>query len=97
MVTAVTLAHLFRVNKAITLLACNISFPPLAPPIVYGGVVLGHWMLTGERLQLTWAQFSATFMHYFWEWVLGSFVLAFASGLVGYGVTYVIARLVKRR
>lgn len=97
MVTAATLAHLFRVNKAITLLACNISFPPLAPPIVYGGVVLGHWLLTGQRLQLSWDEFHATFRQYIWQWVLGSFVLAFAAGLVGSGVTYVIARLVKRR
>jgi uncharacterized protein (DUF2062 family) len=97
MATAITLAHLLRVNKAITLLACNISFPPFAPPIFYAGIVLGHWLLTGQRLTMTWAEFSGTFMKYFWDWVLGSFVLSFLAGATGFVVTYGIARVVKRR
>jgi uncharacterized protein (DUF2062 family) len=98
MLATATLAHLWRLNKAIALLASNVSMPALTPFIVYGGLVLGHWLLTGQRLELgphdiTWAH---TF-EYFWSWFFGSVVLAVIVAALGTIVTYGVARLVKRK
>jgi len=56
-----------RLNKAITLLASNISIPPLAPFIYCFGLVFGHWIFTGERLEITprhmtWAHATRIFL-----------------------------------
>jgi len=48
MAVAATVAHWLRLNKAITLLASNISIPPVAPLIIGVAFILGHWMFTGE-------------------------------------------------
>ncbi|SFE14650.1 Glycosyltransferase involved in cell wall bisynthesis [Chitinophaga sp. CF118] len=42
LLTAVALATLFRLNKALVLLACNISFPPLIPFFIYASFVTGR-------------------------------------------------------
>jgi uncharacterized protein (DUF2062 family) len=98
MIAAATLAHLLRLNKAITLLASNISMPPLAPFIVYGGVQIGSWLTTGKRLHLTARDMTlAHAFEYFGIWFLGSVVQAVVVGLAGLVITYIIARLVRRR
>ena len=51
-VLALTLAHRLRLNLAITLLACNISLPPMVPFLLYAGTAVGHWLFTGELLSI---------------------------------------------
>lgn len=98
MVAAATLAHLLRLNKAIALLASNISMPPLAPFIVYGGLVLGHWLLSGQRLELGPHDMTlARAFEYFGTWFFGSVVLAVIVAALGMVVTYGVAWLVKRK
>jgi uncharacterized protein (DUF2062 family) len=96
MLVAAALAHWLRLNKAIALLASNISIPPIAPFILYGGLALGHWMFTGQQLvfsreMLTWERL----VQHGYEWFLGSFALALGAALVGITLTYLIARLVR--
>lgn len=95
-VTALLLAHLFALPKAIAAAASGISIPVLIPGIVYGSLVLGRWLL-GQRpadggigsLQLEHADFAA--------WVVGSFVLAaVVAGIAGSSV-FVLARAQQRR
>ncbi len=98
MVIAAAVAHRLRLNKAITLLASNISIPPLAPFIYCFGLVVGHWIHTGERLetspsQMTWAHAR----EYFWEWIFGCVALAVAVALAGTILTYVVARIWRGR
>ncbi|MCG3147536.1 MAG: Undecaprenyl-phosphate 4-deoxy-4-formamido-L-arabinose transferase [Verrucomicrobiae bacterium] len=98
MVAAVALAHWFKINKAITLLASNVSLPPFMPLILYADLLLGHWLLTGEQFELgtrpiTWELAR----QFFGTWLLGSAVLAVTASLAGIAVTYGIARCFKRR
>ena len=51
-VLALTLAHRLRLNLAITLLACNISLPPMVPFLLYAETAVGHWLFTGELLTI---------------------------------------------
>jgi uncharacterized protein (DUF2062 family) len=97
MLLAATLAHWLRLNKAIALLACNISIPPVAPFIIYGATVLGHWLFTGKVLAISPAQFRAHAGEFLWQWFIGSFVLATAVAAIGIFTTYFAARWWRRK
>ncbi len=98
MIAAAAVAHRCRLNKAITLLASNISAPPLAPFVVYGGLVLGHWLFTGKVMHLAPDQVSmANVRAYFGQWFVGSVALAFLAAIAGTLITYAGARLVRRK
>ena len=98
MLAAAGLAHLFRLNKAITLLASNISIPPVAPFILYGGLALGHWLFTGQGLSFSAEQMTkARALEYVGHWFVGSFVLGALVAAAGTLTTYVLARLLRQR
>jgi uncharacterized protein (DUF2062 family) len=98
LITAATLAHLMRLNKAITLLASNISIPPMMPLVLWGGLALGHYLFTGRALDFSVEQMTKErALAYVWQWVVGSFVLAILMGILGTVVTYVVARAWQRK
>jgi uncharacterized protein (DUF2062 family) len=98
MAAAAAVAHFLRLNKAITLVASNISIPPVAPVIAGLGFILGHWMFTGELLALSWPQITrATFSLIFVQFLVGSFALALIVAALGATSTYVLARLFRRK
>jgi hypothetical protein len=97
MLAAAAFAHWLRLNKAIALLASNVSIPPLIPFIIYGALMLGHWMFTGQTLEFSPRQITAARLAaYFWQWVAGSLTLAAAVAMFGTMITYAIARLVRK-
>ena len=94
MVVAAAVAHRLRLNMAIALLASNISIPPIAPFIHVGALLLGHWIFTGDvleisRSQMTWAHAR----EYFWHWLFGCMVLAVVVAALGMILTYAAARI----
>lgn len=98
MIAAAAVAHRCRLNKAITLLASNISAPPLAPFVVYGGLVLGHWLFTGKVMHITPDQVNmANVREYFGQWFVGSVALAVLAAAAGTLLTYAGARLVRKK
>ena len=98
MISTLALAHRLRLNKMIALLASNISIPPVIPFILYGELVLGHRVCTGGTLEFSRKEISrALVLQYFWQWCIGSLILAIALGLIGIITTYGVARLVRRK
>jgi uncharacterized protein (DUF2062 family) len=98
MLAAGTLAHLLRLNKAITLLASNISIPPIMPFILYGGLALGHWLFTGHGLNFSTQQITRSLaLQYLEQWCVGSLVLGAAVAAMGIVTTYSVARLFRQR
>jgi uncharacterized protein (DUF2062 family) len=98
MLAAGALAHMFRLNKAITLLASNISIPPFAPFILYGGLALGHWMFTGQPLDLSPQLMTrAKVLQYIGQWCVGSVALGAVVASMGTITTYGVARLVRQK
>ena len=94
------IAHRLRLNKAVAALASNISIPPMMPFIFFGALTLGHRLMTGEWFafeKMSRADWWATAKAHALEWVLGSFVLAIIVSVLGMLVTYVIARLVRKK
>src|SRR6266446_989639 len=97
MMAAATAAHFLRLNKAITLLASNISIPPMMPFILYGALALGDWLFTGQRLELSLDQMTkAKALNYLSQWAVGSVVLGAIVAAVGTALTYTVAMLVRK-
>jgi uncharacterized protein (DUF2062 family) len=91
-------AHQLRLNKATLLLASHISIPPVVPFILYGSMALGHWLFTGQSLDIFPHQITKGLtLEHFVEWIVGSVVLGVIVGLVGTIATYFVARLVRRK
>jgi len=98
MILAGTVAHWLRLNKAITLLASNISIPPMMPFILYGALALGHWLFAGQPLDLSPHQMTKSrALEYLGQWVVGSLALGAILGALGIIITYGTARLVGKK
>lgn len=97
MIAAAALAHWLRLNKTITLLASNISIPPIAPFVLYGGLVLGHWLFTGQMLNIDLHVITITIaLKYLGQWFIGSIVLGILVASIGMTLTYAVAKVVRR-
>lgn len=98
MATVAVVAHRLRLNKAIALVASNVSIPPVAPFIIGFGLILGHWMVTGERLSFPppLPNTSRAF-DYLLQLVVGSVVLGVLVAVPGTIIAYVAAKLFRRR
>lgn len=95
---AITLSFLFRLNKALVIIAANISIPPIIPVILFLSHRAGsYWM--GEKAQ--WISFSTeiTFelvQNNFVQYVLGAVTLAILAGIFFTGITYAGLKLFTR-
>jgi uncharacterized protein (DUF2062 family) len=94
---AALLAHKLRLNKAIAVTASNISFPLAAPFILAGGLILGHWLRTGQFVEFAPETVARQIPLYLWDWIAGSVVLAALVAVLGGWATYFIARVVMSR
>lgn len=98
LVIALVVAHRLGLNKAITAVASNISIPPMIPIIIFGSLMLGHWLFTGEVIALSLKEITrAHAAKYFWEWLAGSMALAVIVSITGIIVFYAVAKLTHRR
>lgn len=96
----IVLSHLLGLSKTIAVVASNISFPLTIPPILYGSLVLGRLALgyedLGDETQVAhWPSLEVSTAD-FWPWVLGSFLLAAITAVVGSITTYVLIKSFKR-
>ncbi|MEP6662049.1 MAG: DUF2062 domain-containing protein [Verrucomicrobiota bacterium] len=100
MIVAATIAHWLRLNKPITLLASNISIPPMMPFILFGALALGHWIFTGRPLDLHFSAHQMTrarALEFLWQWLVGSFVLGIILAAIGTITTYALARFMQKK
>lgn len=88
MMIAFLLAHLLKLNKVITLVASNISIPPMIPFILFGSYATGAWLL-GRTLNFSLDNISLEFvMDSLFQYVLGSIVFAVVCALLAGVVCY---------
>ena len=90
MIVAAFLAHLFKLNKALVLVASNISIPPMIPFIIYLSFVLGRFFVANPvylsfNKNLTLESAKIGFLQY----VYGSIPLALFAGLFTALLTFV--------
>ena len=90
MICAFTLAHLFRLNKVITLVSANISLPPLIPFIIFGGYWTGCKML-GQPVAVAFDQISLSSVgNMLLQYVLGSIVFGLALAALCWAVSILL-------
>ena len=95
---AIALSFILRLNKALVIIAANISIPPMIPLILYLSHFTGRfWM--GEQAQyisfskeITVDVVKSNIVQY----VLGATTLAAVAGLFFGGMTYLGLKLFKR-
>lgn len=95
---AITLAVIFRLHKPLTVLASNISIPPMIPVVVYASLGMGTVLLEGKWAVTMPEQFTrAALMADMYRYVSGSIALAIVAGLLFGLLTWMLALLFSRK
>lgn len=90
MAIALALAAIFKLNKALTLIASNISIPPMIPFIVFFSFLFGRIWMSGRSVSLIFSKditMEAVKLN-IQQYIYGSITLAVVAGLIAFGVTY---------
>lgn len=96
MLIAISLAFLFRLNKALVIIASNISVPPMIPVVLFLSHLTGKlWM--GEEAQsisfsdeITLDLIHNNFVQYIWGAITLALVVAVFFGCLTYGLLKLI-------
>jgi glycosyltransferase involved in cell wall biosynthesis len=93
MLIAFALAHYFRLNKAIVLIASNISIPPMIPFLIFcsyytGSILLNTPIIPDFDSFHTLEQIKESLLTY----IVGSTVFATLAGCVSFGISYIVLK-----
>jgi glycosyltransferase involved in cell wall biosynthesis len=97
LIVAISLSILYKLNKALVILAANISIPPLIPLILY----VSHWtgkIWMGDRanhISFTRGITMDTIEQSFMQYITGAITLATILGVTGGTVTYAVLKMMK--
>jgi glycosyltransferase involved in cell wall biosynthesis len=78
LILAITLAYLFKLNKVITIVAANISIPPMIPLVIFGSLYTGKLILGNgfDTFQYSYSIDFAFVRNNVQQYIVGSIVLA---------------------
>ncbi len=98
MLAAAFLAHFFKLNKVITLLASNISIPPMMPFILFSSYYIGNFIMGTENTIVfnkmpEWTDLRESLIQY----LVGSVCLATVSAMGAGGVAFLCLNFFKKR
>ncbi len=98
LITALTLAHIFRLSKFLVAVAANISIPPMIPVILYlsyvtGGIILG----TGSKISFSGEITLKTFENNVFQYIIGAIIFAAVFALFTGLASFFILKLVRRK
>ena len=95
---AIALSFLLRLNKALVIIAANISIPPMIPLILYLSYQMGA-IWGGEQAEeisfskeITFDTVRSNLVQY----VLGAVSLAISASIIFGGLTYTMLKIFKR-
>lgn len=95
MLIALLLATLFRLNRALVIIAANISIPPMIPLIIFASFMMGkYWVGTDATfLVFTKALTLETIQQNVVQYLYGSITLAVVAGIIVTGITFLLLQL----
>lgn len=97
MITAGIVAHFLKLNKVITVLAANISIPPMIPFILYGSYITGGVVLTGD-LSFKLPEMSLEYIKTdLLQYIIGSCIFAVICGVIAMILSYLIMLICNRK
>jgi uncharacterized protein (DUF2062 family) len=96
---AITLSFLFRLNKALVIIAANISIPPMIPLIIFLSHTVGAvWMgRKAQRISFSNEITLELIRDNFFQYVVGAITLAIMGGVIFGVLTYGTIKLVRAR
>ena len=99
MAVALLLAMLFRLNKVITLVASNISIPPMIPVIIYLSYLFGGFVYKHDLVQLTYSSDLTleAIKYNLLQYLIGAFIFAAVIALVMGIITYVMLKVFRKK
>src|SRR5689334_3608225 len=93
LIVAFALAHVLKLNKALVIIASNISIPPMIPFILYGSMKTGAIILN-QTLALTVKDVTLeTVKKMLVQYIPGSIVFALIVGILGWLITFLVLKL----
>jgi uncharacterized protein (DUF2062 family) len=93
MIVAFALAHVLKLNKALVIIASNISIPPMIPFILYGSMKTGALLLR-QPLALTFKDVTQDAVKKMLvQYIPGSIVFALIVGASGWLITFLVLKL----
>jgi glycosyltransferase involved in cell wall biosynthesis len=103
-VSALILAHFFKLNKAIVGLAAQISVPPMIPILIYGSLKTGQLALGGNinesifdssinSIQEIWEAMKLHLVEYLFGSVIFAILLGFILGLI----TFIVLKIISNK
>ena len=98
MAIALTLAMMLKLNKAITLVASNISIPPLIPFIMFASYLTGGLVLNNHReLDLDSGITFEFVKKNFFQYIVGALVFGAAMGILSGLVSWLVLSIFRRK
>jgi glycosyltransferase involved in cell wall biosynthesis len=97
MIVAAFLAHFMRLNKALVLIASNISFVPMVPIIIYLSFVIGsNFVQEPVTLAFDHSLDLNEIKTGFFQYFIGSMLLATSVGLAMFTVSFAVIKIKRR-
>lgn len=98
MAIALALAILLKLNKAITLIASNISIPPFIPFILFGSYVTGGLVLDHHHHLSMQTGITLEFVKKnLWQYIVGSVVFGTAMAFLAGSLTWLTLTIFRRK
>jgi uncharacterized protein (DUF2062 family) len=99
MIVAFALSVLLKMNKALVIIASNISIPPMIPVVIYVSYLAGKFWMGKDAQDISFTnEITVEFIHNnFLQYFFGAISLAVIAGLVFGLATYGLLKLFKRR
>lgn len=98
LITAIALAHFFRLSKFIVIVAANISIPPMIPLILYGSYITGGIVLgTGTRISFSGNLTIQSFENNLLQYIAGSIVFAIIMGIFAGVISFILLKIFRKK
>ena len=99
LVTAIFLAILLRLNKALVIIAANISLPPMIPVIIFASYKMGGFWMGQNALQMGFSKSISldSIKQNLQQYIYSSITLAILAGFVFGVLTFVILKSFNRK
>jgi glycosyltransferase involved in cell wall biosynthesis len=98
LIAAIALAIIFRLNKALVIIAANISIPPMIPLIIYLSYVMGAWWMGAKASYILFDKnlsFQSVSNH-ITQYIYGSITLAVIAAIILGMITYITLKFFKK-
>ena len=99
LVAAIFFAILFKLNKALVIIAANISIPPMIPFIIFGSYKVGALWMGGHAMKLDFSSSISldSIRKNLQQYIYGSITLAIVAGFFFGLLTFILLKMMNKR